>query len=328
MDCKESETVGLDFLEVMIRVKCCGIDVITDPLMQRFVPDGYGNLPVIRTISGIVTRTGASVKRFKAGDEVAGIVPLDMAKTLHGIECTPIPAEYLIHKPVKLGWEISACCLLDGLNAYTALHYQARIRPGDTLLLCNGSDSAGIIMVQMAKHWGAKVLVTAANEEEAQILRMISNDSPQVFGGHQLLHNLVMDETGGLGVDCVIDNGIRQENFGKSSFDDDFSKPTKHDLISCLSVGGRWITNESNLQVDPPDSEILHMKGASICHLFPEMWLLSTFQQGRYLHILEDILEKASRGILRPHLMTVLPSSEVQSRSDLFPSKSAVIVKL
>lgn len=315
-------------LEVLIRVKCCSIDIISKPLEQRFLPQGYSNLPVIRSVSGVVAKVGSSVKRFQEGDEVAGLIPLDMAKTLHGIQSTLIPEEYIIHKPSKLGWEVSACCLLDGLNAYTALHYQAHIRPGDTLLLCNGSNSAGVVMAQIAKHWGAKVLVTAANEEEAQILRMISNDSPQVFGGHQLLHNFVMDETGGLGVDCIVDNGIQAHDPGNAILEDDFSKPTKHDIISCLSVCGKWITNQSDLQIDPPDSEVLHMKGASICHLFPEMWILSAFQQGRYLHVLKDILDKAASGVIRPHLMTVLPSSEVQSRSDLFPSKSSIVVKL
>lgn len=251
-----------------------------------------------------------------------------MAKTLHGIESTLVQEEFLIHKPTELGWEVAACCLLDGLTAYTALHYQAHIRPGDTLLLCNGSDSTGVLMAQIAKHWGAKVLVTASSEEEAQILRMMSNNGPQVFGGHQLLHNFVMDETGGLGVDCIVDNGITVPDLSTSSTDEDFSKPTKHDIISCLAVGGKWITSQSDLQIDPPDSEVLHMKGSSLCHLFPEMWTLSTCQQGRYLHVLKDVLDKAASGVIRPHLMTVLPASEVQSRSDLFPSKSCIVIKL
>lgn len=327
MDAEQAKDIDVSPLEVLLQVKCCSIDIVSKPLEQKFLPEGYRNLPVIRSVSGIVAKTGASVKRFEQGNEVVGLIPLDLAKTLHGIRFTSIPEEYLIHKPSKLGWEISACCLLDGLTAYTALHYQAHIRPGDTLLICNGSDSTGVIMAQIAKHWGAKVLVTAVNEEEAQILRMISSDTPQVFGGHQLLHNFVMDETGGLGVDCIIDNGTLCKNVA-DSYDDDFSKPTKHDIISCLAVGGRWVTNQSDLQIDPPDSEVLHLKGASLCHLFPEMWILSTFQQGRYLHVLEDILDKACSGVIRPHLMTVLPSSEVQSRSDLFPSKSSIVIKL
>ena len=31
--------------------------------------------------------------------------------------------------------------------------------------------------------------------------------------------------------------------------DSDGALPLKHELISCLSVGGRWITSQSNLQV-------------------------------------------------------------------------------
>lgn len=314
--------------DICVDVKCCSINIISKKGERQFLPDGFSKLPIIRSITGTVLKVGTHVSRFNVGDEVAGIIPLDMAKTLHGIKFTNIPEQYLVRKPKELGWEIAACCLLDGVSAYTALHYQAHIRPGDTLLICNGSDSCGVMMSQIAKHWGAKVLVTTSSEEDAQILRMMSNDAPQVFGGHHLLHNFVMDETGGLGVDCIIDNGIVVNDSSRLTTEKDFTCPTKHDILSCLAVGGKWITNQSDLQIDPPDSEVLHLKAASICYLFPEMWLLSAFQQGRYLHILQDVLDKAVNGTIRPHLMTVLPASEVQSRSDLFPSKSCIVIKL
>lgn len=322
------EDCQLGVSDVLLDVKCCSVDVITNENEKQFLPMGFSKLPVIRSVTGIVIKTGHSVQRFRPGDEVAGILPLDMAKTLHGIHSTIVAEQFLVTKPSELAWEIAACCLLDGVTAYTALHYHAHIRPGDTLLICNGTDSTGVAMSQMAKHWGAKVLVTAPSEEEAQILRMMSNNSPQVFGGHQLLHNFVMDETGGLGVDCIIDNGLTRTDTSIYAADKDFSLPTKHDILSCLAVGGKWITRQNKLQIDPPDSEVLYMKGVSVCYLFPEIWTLSTFQQGRYLHLLKDVLNKAVTGVIRPHLMTVLPSSEVQSRSDLFPSQSCIVIKL
>ena len=93
-----------------------------------------------------------------------------------------------------------------------------------------------------------------------------------------------MDETGGLGVDCVIDNGgrpfqylspssrlhtrkkcfeklliffltvVRQDDEVKeqgdiSSLSSKNPLPSKHDVICCLAVAGRWITSLQDLQV-------------------------------------------------------------------------------
>ena len=93
-----------------------------------------------------------------------------------------------------------------------------------------------------------------------------------------------MDETGGLGVDCVIDNAgklfqclspssrlhtrkkccekllisfltvVRQDDEVKeqgdvSSLSSKNPLPSKHDVISCLAVAGRWITSLQDLQV-------------------------------------------------------------------------------
>ncbi len=45
-------------------------------------------------------------------------------------------------------------------------------------------------------------------------------------------------------------------------------------------------------QLDPPDSEQLFLRGASLSFLFSQAWLLSPLNQGRYIHILRDLLEK------------------------------------
>ncbi len=59
--------------------------------------------------------------------------------------------------PDEIGFQDAAAVLLDGVKAYTALHYQANITPGDTVLVVDGATSAGSIMVQLAQKWGAKV---------------------------------------------------------------------------------------------------------------------------------------------------------------------------
>jgi len=41
-----------------------------------------------------------------------------------------------------------------------------------------------------------------------------------------------------------------------------------------------------SLQLDPPNSMQLYLRGASVCFLFEQSWNLSAVQQGKWLRIL------------------------------------------
>lgn len=119
---------------------------------------------------------------------------------------------------------------------------------------------------------------------------------------------VVLEETGGLGVDIVIDSGVRlQEDKEPEEMK---LLPHKHDIISVLGVGGHWVTSHQDLQLDPPDCRLLHLKSASVSFLNPEVWTASSAQQGRYLHIMKDIVEKMSAGVLRPQPEEAVPLYE------------------
>ena len=70
------------------------------------------------------------------------------------------------------------------------------------------------------------------------------------------------------------------------------SLPTKHQLISCLAARGHWVTTQPHLQLDPPHTQQLMMKGASLHFLFEAVWGLSGAQQGHYLHTLKSVVSK------------------------------------
>ena len=106
----------------------------------------------------------------------------------------------------------------------------------------------------------------------------------------------VLDETNGVGVDCVIDVRCHDDvssdwnNNNKSeSSDSVIIAATQRDIISCLATGGKWITNDAQLQLDPPESEVLFLKGASISFLF-DHWLLCPSQVGRFHHVVRESL--------------------------------------
>ncbi|XP_061483734.1 quinone oxidoreductase-like protein 1 isoform X4 [Rhineura floridana] len=139
-----------------------------------------------------------------------------------------------------------------------------------------------------------------------------------------------LEETGGLGVDIVLDAGVRlytKENEATSQS----LLPHKHDIITLLSVGGHWVTMEENLQLDPPDSRSLFLKGATVSFLNDEVWNLSNMHQGKYLCILDDIMEKLSNGVFRPCLDDPIPLYEAKVSMEMVqknPAKKRQVVRL
>ncbi|XP_035462043.2 quinone oxidoreductase-like protein 1 isoform X1 [Scophthalmus maximus] len=302
--------------QVRVQVKACGLSpldlkLLADVGIQRDL------IPVGREVAGVVLQVGPKVSFFQPEDKVVGILPLD--SPCSGLcDAIDIDEHYLVQKPEKLSSVCAAASLRDGLCAYTALHTHARIAAGHTLLVMDGGSSFGLMCIQLACYHGVKVLTTSHSPQDHTFLEQlrpsVGVQDPlvarviQVNNGSSDLLPLVLEETGGLGVDIVIDSGVRLQD--EEEPEAMKLHPHKHDIISVLGVGGHWVTSHQDLQLDPPDCRLLHLKSASLSFLNPEVWTASSAQQGRYLHILRDIVEKMSTGVLRPRPEEAVPLYE------------------
>ncbi|KAM4788859.1 quinone oxidoreductase-like protein 1 isoform 4-T5 [Cyanocitta cristata] len=317
--------------DVKVQVRACALSWMDTKLLSE-VKLKKELVPVGREISGVVLEVGSKVTFFQPDDEVVGILPLDSEES--GVcEVILVHEHYLVHKPQKVCWAEAAGTVRDGLRAYTALHYLSQVSPGTSVLVLDGASPFGTIAIQLAQHRGAKVISTAHSLEDKQYLERLRPTG----GGRQPLVARVIDvshgkidvaescleETGGLGVDIVLDAGVRLY----SAEDEPTSKsqllPHKHDIITLLGVGGHWITMEKNLQLDPPDSHSLFLKGATVSFLNDEIWNLSSVQQGKYLAILEDIMEKLSSSVFRPQLDEPIPLYEAKVSMEIVQKNQA-----
>ncbi|KAJ8388526.1 hypothetical protein AAFF_G00132400 [Aldrovandia affinis] len=296
--------------QVKVQVKACALSPLDTKLLQDLQIQRE-ELPVGRDISGIVLQVGSKVTFFQPDDEVVGILPLD-AEASGLCDVLLIHEHHLVQKPEKVSWVEAAGSIRDGVRAYTALHTLARMATGHTLLVLDGASPFGVLVLQLAHSHGVKVLASALSPEdqlfleqlrpnigvrESVVARVINEHDPKVD-----LVESCLEETGGLGVDIVLDAGVRlydEEPAARRLL------PHKHDIITLLGVGGHWITAEDSLQLDPPDSRSLFLKGASLSFLNEEVWGVSRARQGRYLHIMRDVVEKLSSGTLRPLLEAV-----------------------
>ncbi|XP_058517675.1 quinone oxidoreductase-like protein 1 isoform X2 [Ochotona princeps] len=297
---------------VRVQVKACALSQINTKLLaeMKMKKDFF---PVGREIAGIVLDVGNKVSFFQPDDEVVGILPLDSEDP--GVcEVVRVHEHYLVHKPEKVSWAEAAGTVRDGVRAYTALHYLSHLSPGKSVLVMDGASAFGTIAIQLAHHRGAKVISTACSLEDKQCLERLRPPVARVIdvsSGKVHVAESCLEETGGLGVDIVLDAGVRL--YGKDDEPAVKSQlPHKHDIITLLGVGGHWVTTEENLQLDPPDSRCLFLKGATVAFLNDEVWNLSNVQQGKYLCILRDVMEKLSAGVFRPQLEEPVPLFEAK----------------
>ncbi|XP_041351405.1 quinone oxidoreductase-like protein 1 [Gigantopelta aegis] len=304
--------------EIVVKVKACGLSYVKNKVLsEMFKKVKLDSCIAGEDVSGVVTQVGVCVTSFQEGDAVVGILPLDSCFSGCGEYC--VFAEYdLVKKPEHVEFVDAAATIGDCVRAYTALHYQAQVCAGDTLLVLDGATSFGSIAVQLAQQWGAKVMSTYSSPAERQHLECMQPPVAQVIElskKNNILVSSVMEETGGVGIDCVVDNGVRmftnEEDIALQEESSPYPQPHKNDVISCLGFGGKWITSQPDLQLDPPDTQQLFLRGASVNFLFHQAWVLTSAQQGRYQHILQDSMDKLDKGLIRCKIAKTVTFDEV-----------------
>ncbi|XP_006639104.1 quinone oxidoreductase-like protein 1 isoform X2 [Lepisosteus oculatus] len=295
---------------VKVQVKACALSPLDTALLKDLKLQ-QDLVPVGREIAGVVLEVGPKVTFFRPDDEVVGILPLDAG--VSGLcDVVLIHEHHVVHKTEKVSWVEAAGTIRDGLRSYTALHALSHVTAGNTVLVLDGASPFGIITIQLAHYHGAKVLSTALSIEDNQRLEQLRPTVARVISvwdQKSALVDICMEETGGLGVDIVVDTGVRLYGADEESASKKLL-PHKHDIITLLAVGGHWVTSGEGLQLDPPDSRGLYLKGATVSFLNDEVWNASASCQGKYLHILKDVVEKLSNKTFRPLLEDPVPLYE------------------
>jgi len=113
-----------------------------------------------RDFSGIVSEIGAGVTDFKVGDAVFGVT--DQGVEGAYAEKIAIKAAIVARKPDRLTHTEAAALGLISLTALTAIEDTAHLKAGQTILIQGGAGGVAGFAVQLAKHLGATVIVTAS----------------------------------------------------------------------------------------------------------------------------------------------------------------------
>lgn len=191
--------------QALVRIALAGVNFIdiyqrrgTYPVALPFVPGSEG--------AGIVEAIAEDVKNVKPGDRVAYVhEPGSYA------EYALVRAEQLIALPAELSFEQGAAFPLQGMTAHYLLHEFRKVKAGDTVLIHAAAGGMGLLLVQWAKHLGARVLGTVSTEAKAKIAKEAGADEVIVYTKRDFVAE-VKRLTAEHGADLIID-GVGKTTF-------------------------------------------------------------------------------------------------------------------
>lgn len=193
--------------EAVVQVKAAGVNFIDVYFREGRYP---APLPFIngQEAAGIVTTVGADVVSAKPGDRVAYTGVLGSYA-----EYASVPANRLVKIPDQIDFTLAAAAMLQGMTAHYLSHSTYPLKSGETALVHAAAGGVGLLLVQMAKQLGARVIGTVGSEEKAQLAREADADEVIVYT-EQDFEAETRRLTGGQGVHAVYD-GVGQATFGK-----------------------------------------------------------------------------------------------------------------
>jgi NADPH2:quinone reductase len=159
--------------------------------------------------AGVVSAVGAQAKTVKVGDRVAWSGVLGSYA-----EFVVSPEEHLAPVPANVTDEQAAAAMMHGLTAHYLANDAHKLKAGETALVHAAAGGVGLLLVQMARAIGARVIGTASSEEKARLAREAGAEEVIVFT-QQDFEEEVKRLTGGKGVDVVYD-GVGKATFEKN----------------------------------------------------------------------------------------------------------------
>ena len=123
--------------------------------------------------SGVITKVGAKVTRFKVGDEIYGRPRESSIGTF--AEYISVHENDIALKPKNLNFEEAASIPLVGLTSYQALHDILQLQKGQKILIQAGAGGVGTFAIQLAKLMGATV-ATTASEAGTDLVKSLGAD--------------------------------------------------------------------------------------------------------------------------------------------------------
>jgi len=186
--------------EVLVEVSAAGINR-ADLLQRRGFydpPPGSSPYPGLEC-SGTVVAAGAGVTGWAVGDRVCALLSGGGYASL-----VAVPAGQLLPVPSSLSLTEAAALPEVVCTVYSNVFMAARLAAGETFLAHGGSSGIGTMAIQLARHFGATVAVTAGSAEKLDACRKLGADILINYRESDFVTSL-REATNGHGADVILD---------------------------------------------------------------------------------------------------------------------------
>jgi alcohol dehydrogenase len=236
--------------EVQLRIKAIGLNHL-DVWGWRGMAFAKRKLPLVVGVeaAGEVAAVGAGVTAVKPGDRVVGYGGLtcgtckacregrdNLCENVAGVmgfhvdgfarDLLNMPARLVIKVPDAVGFRDAACAPIAFGTVQHMLFDNAKLEPGETILVQAGGSGIGTSAIKMAKQIGATVITTVGDDEKVAKAKALGADHVINYRTDRF-ETIVRKLTGKRGVDVAF------EHVGPDTF---------NGSLLCLKRGGRLVT--------------------------------------------------------------------------------------
>jgi NADPH:quinone reductase-like Zn-dependent oxidoreductase len=207
--------------EIQVRNHASSLNFHDYAVAIGLIPTDDGRIPMSDG-AGVVEAVGEGVAEFAVGDHVMSCffpnwedggadarrlseVPGDMVDGF-AVESVTLPARCFTRVPAGYSFEQAATLPCAALTAWRALMVEARVKPGDTVLV-QGSGGVSVFALQFAKAAGCQVIATSSSADKLERLETLGADALINYKETPEWGNAVLKLTGGAGADVVVEVG-------------------------------------------------------------------------------------------------------------------------
>lgn len=263
--------------QVLVKVQAASLNPFDTTIRTGYLKDSiHLELPITLggDIAGTVEEVGEDVTTVTVGDVVYGQASVVAGGSGAFAEYAAAKAGHIAKAPHNVGVQETASLPLVGVSAWQSLTQHLQLQAGQKIFIHGGAGGIGSIAIQLAKHIGAYVAVTATGEDIAYVQQLGADEvidyKTQNFA--DILHDFdaVFDTVGG----------------------DDFAK-----ALQILKRGGMAVS-----MIAPPDEAKAKEFGVTAM-------MQSTKVTTEALNALRELVEA---GVIKPHIGIVMPLSKIQ----------------
>lgn len=226
--------------EVLFEIESIGVNFIDIQIRRGQYPRELPLIPGFEA-AGKVAKVGNQISGYKLGDRVA-MAGLSMGSYADKMA---VPGWQLVRIPDSISFDTAAALLEQGLTAHYLCRTTYPLGPNDTCLIHAGAGGVGLLLIQMAKKFGATVITTVSTESKSEIAREAGADHVVLYT-EQDFQKEVSKITGGDGIDVVYDS------VGATTFDKS---------VSCLRPRGYMVLfGQASGPVPPIPTSVIQAK--------------------------------------------------------------------